>query len=196
MPPAPADWRAGLPDLRGERLLLRELRPSDAASLFKELDHPDVRRFMWTPPPNVAAFERFIDWSYTERAEGKYICYGIVPQGEEHAVGVFELRQIQPGFFRGELGFVMAPRLWGTGAFSEGAGLLLDFGFTVVKIHRVEARAAVDNDRGNAALQKMGAQREGRLKAAFVRDGVYIDQFLWAIVDADWLGNTFQPSDR
>lgn len=151
---------------------------------------------MWAPPPSPAAFERFIAWTQSERAEGKYICYGIVPQGEADAIGVFELRQLQPGFFRGELGFVMAPRLWGRGAFIEGVRLVLDFGFRVVKIHRIEARAAVDNERGNAALRKIGARREGRLRGAFLREGVSLDQYLWAILDTDWSGGTSQPRDR
>jgi ribosomal-protein-serine acetyltransferase len=166
--------------------MLRELRPSDAESLFAELTSPDVRRFMWAPPPNAAAFTQFIDWAHTERSTGKYVCYGIVPRGEADAVGVFELRQLQPGFFRGELGFVMASRLWGRGVFPEGAKLLLDFAFRTVRVHRIEARAAVDNARGNAALQKLGAQREGRLRDAFWREDHYIDQFLWAILDSDW----------
>ena len=118
---AASDWREGLPELRGEGITLRDLRPSDADALYAELTSPEVKRFMWAPPPSVAAFERFIEWAYAERAAGKYICYGIVPLGEEHAVGVFELRQLQPGFLRGELGFVMAPRLWGGCAFAEAA---------------------------------------------------------------------------
>jgi RimJ/RimL family protein N-acetyltransferase len=172
------------------------LRPSDAPTLFAELGSPEVTRFMWAPPPNVAAFERFIEWAEAERATGKYICYGIVPRGEEHVVGVFELRQLQPGFLRGELGFVMAPRLWGGGAFAEGARLMLDFAFRTVKVHRIEARAAVDNDRGNAALRKLGARREGRLRDAFWRDEQYVDQYLWAILDTDWPGQVSQPSER
>ena len=154
--------------------------------MYAELNSPEVKRFTWAPPPSAAAFERFIEWAHTERAAGKYICYGIVPKDEAHAVGVFELRQLQPGFLRGELGFVMAQRLWGRGAFIEGARLVLDFGFRVVKIHRIEARAAVDNDRGNAVLKRIGAHREGRLREAFWRDGHYVDQYLWAILDTGW----------
>lgn len=184
-PTTPADWRAGLPELAGERLTLRELRPSDAESLFSELGTPEVRRFMWAPPPNAGAFSQFIDWAHAERATGKYICYGIVPRGETDAAGVFELRQLQPGFWRGELGFVMASRLWGRGLFPEGARLMLDFAFRVVKVHRIEARSAVDNARGNAALQKLGAVREGRLRAAFWREDHYVDQYLWSILDSD-----------
>ncbi|OFV90245.1 MAG: hypothetical protein A3G76_05800 [Acidobacteria bacterium RIFCSPLOWO2_12_FULL_65_11] len=180
------DWRTGLPDLIGERLTLRELRESDADTLFVELTTPEVTRFMWAPPASALAFEHFIGWARGERATGKYICYGVVPRGEQHACGVFELRQLQPGFLRGELGFVIAPRLWGTGVFDDSVRLVLDFAFRVVKVHRVEARAAVDNDRGNAALRKLGAIREGTLTEAFWRDGHYVDQYLWAILDTRW----------
>jgi len=151
---------------------------------------------MWAPPPNAAAFGQFIDWARAERATGKYICYGIVPHGETDAAGVFELRQQQPGFLRGELGFVMDPRLWGGGAFAQGARLVLDFAFNVVKIHRIEARAATDNGRGNSALRKLGAHREGRLRAAFWRGDEYVDQYLWSILDSDWLRRDGQPSER
>jgi len=63
---------------------------------------------------------------------------------------------------------------------------LLDFAFRVVKVHRIEARAAVDNMRGNGAMRKLGAEREGTLKEAFVRDERYIDQNLWALLDTRW----------
>jgi RimJ/RimL family protein N-acetyltransferase len=186
MPATVANWRDGLPELRGERVTLRELRVADADSLYTELASPEVKRFMWAPPPSGEAFARFIEWAHAERATGKYICYGIVPTGEDRAAGVFELRPLQPGHVRWELGFVMSPRLWGRGIFVEGAKLVLDFAFGVVGIHRIEARAAVDNERGNAALEHIGARREGRLRGAFLRDAVYVDQYLWAILDTDW----------
>jgi len=179
-------WRSGLPALVGERLTLRELRVSDAPTLYSELTMPAVKRFIWAPPPSVAAFGRFIEWSHEERATGKYICYGVVPSREEHAFGVFELRQLQPGFLRGEFGFVITPRLWEERLFVEAARLLLDFAFRTVKVHRIEARATVDNDQGNAALQRLGAQREGMLKEAFWRDDHFVDQYLWAILESDW----------
>lgn len=177
-----SDWRTGLPVLTGKLVTLRELQRSDARALYSTLRRPEVARFTWPPPPSIDAFERFIEWAQAERATGKYICYGILPRGGEHVVGLFELRQLQPGFFRGELGFAIDPDVWGTGIFSESAGLLLEFAFQVVKAHRIEARAAVTNTRGNAALRKIGARQEGVLRAAFVCDGHYLDQNLWAIL--------------
>src|SRR2546428_6876379 len=181
-----ADWRSGLPILAGDRVTLRELRSSDASNLYAALTTPEALKLMWAPPPNVVAFERFIEWTQAERAAGKYICFGIVPRGEEHAWGVFELRQLQPGFLRGELGFVIAPPYWGKGIFAEAARMVLEFAFDTVKVHRIEARASVDNGRGNAALAKIGAQREGTLRDAFWCDDHFVDQYLWAILASQW----------
>ena len=185
-----------MPTLVGERVTLRELQISDASNLYAELSTPEAKQFMWAPPPNVVAFERFIEWTHGERHSGKYICYGVVPHGKKEAYGVFELRQLQPGFLRGELGFVIAPSYWGTGIFYEGAQLLLNFAFETVNVHRIEARAAIDNDRSNAALLKIGASKEGTLKDAFWRDDHFVDQYLWAILDGDWKARSVENSPK
>jgi ribosomal-protein-alanine N-acetyltransferase len=190
-----SNWRANLPQLANERVTLRELRRSDAASLNHVVRLPEIARYTWPPPPTVDALERFIEWTWTERMSGKYVCFGIVPHGAAHAAGLFELRQLQPGFFRAELGFFLDPSLWGTGLFNDAAGLLCDFAFRVLGVHRIEARASVRNARSNAALRKIGARKEGLLRAAFVSDGKYVNQNLWAIV-ASHRGDRTRHSTR
>jgi [ribosomal protein S5]-alanine N-acetyltransferase len=177
-----AQWRERLPVLASERVVLRELQTSDAASLHRVATCPEVARFNWPAPPNIKGVERFIEWTWAERAAGKYVAFGVAARGGDDAIGLFELREMQPGFFRGELGFFIDPAVWGTGLFSEAARLLLHFAFDVVGVHRIEVRATVDNPRSNMALRRLGARKEGTLRAAFVRDGKYIDQHLWAIV--------------
>ena len=53
-------------------------------------------------------------------------------------------------------------------------------------MHRLEARSAVVNGRGNGGLLKMGAVQEGILRKSFLRNGHYLDQVLYAIVEDDW----------
>jgi [ribosomal protein S5]-alanine N-acetyltransferase len=190
-PPAAAsivttDWKTGLPVLTGTRVTLRELRVSDAPSLFAMLTTEEVSRFISPPPTTVEGFERFITWANRERAAGNYACFAIVPQGMDTAVGLFQVRQLEPGWGTAEWGFALGSAFWGTGLFSEGADLVLDFVFETIGVHRLEARAAVQNGRGNGALQKVGAVREGVLRRSFLRDGQYMDQALWAILADDW----------
>jgi [ribosomal protein S5]-alanine N-acetyltransferase len=180
------DWRTGLPVLVGSTVTLRELRVSDAPSLFAMLTTEEVSRFISPPPTTVEGFERFIMWANRERAAGAYACFAIVPHGMDTAVGLFQVRQLEPGWGTAEWGFAMGSAFWGTGLFSDGARLALEFAFETVGVHRLEARAAVANGRGNAALRKLGATREGVLRRSFLRRGEYLDQALWSILAEDW----------
>ena len=63
---------------------------------------------------------------------------------------------------------------------------MVTFAFEQVGVHRLEARACVQNGRGNGALRKMGAVREAVLRRSFLKGGEYLDQNLWTIVDEDW----------
>ena len=180
-----SDWKAALPVLRGQDFTLRELRLSDAASLFTLLTTEEVTRFISPPPTTVEGFERFIQWAQRERAAGRYACFAVVPDGYDTAVGLFQVRQLDPMFGTAEWGFALGSAFWGTGLFANGAELMIDFAFDVIGATRLEARAAVANGRGNGALRKVGATQEGILRKSFLRNGRYQDQSLWAILAED-----------
>jgi RimJ/RimL family protein N-acetyltransferase len=180
------NWRASLPVLQATGVTLRELRLSDAASLLAFLTTEEVTRFISPPPTTIAGFERFIEWTQRERAAGNYVCFGIVPAGHDQAIGLFQVRQLNASFQTAEWGFAMGSDFWGTGLFVESARAVIKFTFDTIGCERLEARSCVQNGRGNGALQKVGAMREGILRQSFLRNGEYYDQVLWSIVAADW----------
>ena len=182
------NWRVALPVLKGIGVTLRELRLSDAPSLLAFLTTEEVTRFISPPPTTLAGFERFIEWTHRERAAGYYVCFGIVPDGYDQAVGIFQVRQLNGSFQTAEWGFAMGSNFWGTGIFIESARAVVAFTFTAIGAERLEARSCVQNGRGNGALQKLGATREGVLRQSFLRNGECHDQVLWSIVGADWRG--------
>ncbi len=180
------DWKQGLPVLAGSTVTLRELRASDALSLCTLLTTEEVARFISPPPTTVEGFERFIAWTLRQRRAGSYACFAVTIDSTDTAIGIFQLRELEPGFGTAEWGFAIGSAYWGTGVFKEGAELLIKFAFEAVGVHRLEARAAVLNGRGNGALRKMGALQEGVLRKSFLKDGEYLDQALWTILDEDW----------
>jgi len=181
-----SDWQAGLPTLCGKQVVLRELRASDAASLFALLTTEEVSRFISPPPNTVEGFERFIAWTIRQRSAGAYVCFAVTLQGFDTAIGIFQIRQLDPTFASAEWGFAIGSAFWGTGVFQDGAELVVDFAFETIGVHRLEARAAVQNGRGNGALQKLGAVQEAVLRKSFLRNGSYLDQVLYTILDEDW----------
>jgi ribosomal-protein-alanine N-acetyltransferase len=181
-----SDWKRQLPVLVGDRVQLRELRLSDAPSLLAMVTAPQVSRFISPPPVSVAGFERFIQWTQDERAAGRYICFAVVPHGMTTPVGLFQLRALEPTFVTAEWGFALGAPFWGTGVFMDAARLTVEFALETVGVHRLEARAASANGRGNGALAKIGAVKEAVLRQSFLRNGEYLDQVLWSIVREDW----------
>src|SRR5437763_5616712 len=87
-----SDWRTGLPVLASGSVVLRDLRASDAPSLFALLTTEEVARFISPPPTTVEGFERFIAWTHRERAAGKYACFAVTVEGYDTAVGIFQVR--------------------------------------------------------------------------------------------------------
>ena len=181
-----SDWRQQLPVLTGRQVRLRELRASDAPALFALLTTDEVARFISPPPTTIEGFERFIAWTLRQRSAGTYACFAVTVAGQDTAVGIFQVRETEPGFGTAEWGFAIGSPFWGMGLFQEGAELVLQFVFETLGAHRLEARAALRNGRGNGALRKIGAVQEGVLRRSFLRNGEYLDQALYAIVDDDW----------
>jgi ribosomal-protein-alanine N-acetyltransferase len=199
LPAAPStmkttDWRKALPVLQAGAVTLRELRLADAPSLLQMLTTAEVSRFISPPPTSVEGFERFIAWTHRERSAGRYVCFGVVPDGFEHAIGIIQVRTLGSGFDIAEWGFAIGSAFWGTGVFQTAAKQVLGFAFGEVGVHRLEARSAVGNGRGNGALQKLGATREAVLRKSFLRDGVYHDQVIWSICHDEWRQWQMRPS--
>src|ERR1700730_10631149 len=97
-PVVSSDWRQQLPVLAGTQVTLRELRTSDAASLLPMLTTAEVPRFISPPPTTVDGFERFIAWTLRQRAAGTYACFAVTIRGFDTAIGIFQVRQLDPGF--------------------------------------------------------------------------------------------------
>lgn len=181
----PDPWRHGLPVFRSDACTLRELQLEDAPTLLAHLGAEEVSRFV-AAPDSVATFERYITRAHADRQTGHYACFGVVPRGQQTAVGVFQLRPVEAGFLTAEWGFALGSAYWGTGLFVPCASQVLSFAFDTVGVQRLEARVAVINGRCNAAIRKMGAVREGVLRSSFRRNGQALDEVLWSILAEDW----------
>jgi len=184
---APADdWQSGLPVLSGERVLLREVARSDAASLASMVGAGQVPTFMSKLPTTRDGFAEYIDTTTGERAGGRVACFAVVPAGCSQAVGLIEIRLHQSGGSTAEWTFAISPQFWGLGIFQEAAQLAVDFTFAALGVNRLEARVALRNGRGNGALSKLRAVQEAVLRNSLVYNGDRLDEVLWTIVNEDW----------
>ena len=182
----PLEWWHHLPELVSGDVRLRELCLTDAPSLAETLGSAKVGEHLSSGPKSVAEAEKFIAWTRRARRAGRYICFGVTTQGVDEAVGLFQVWPLEPSFCTAEWGFALGHRYWGTGLFVTAARLVTAYAFDTIGVQRLEARSAVDNVRGNAALKKLGAVSEGVLRKCFMANGEYRDHVMWSMLADDW----------
>jgi len=146
----------------------------------------EVSRFIAPAPTTAAEYRRFIAWSRRVSTSRSHLVYGVVPQGSQQPIGLMHLWRLEPDFSVAECGFVLGEAWWGSGVFLDGARALLRYGFAEFGIHRLEARSAVGNARGNAAMRKLGLECEGRLRSCFHIEGGFADHYMWAALAHEW----------
>jgi ribosomal-protein-alanine N-acetyltransferase len=179
-------WRRALPVLSNDSVTLRGLLQSDAPHLHAQIARPAVTRYLKGSPQTVQELRSFIRWTHTQRRQGGNICYGIVPAGQERAVGLVQIWPVERDFSTAEWGFVIGESYWGSGLFVGCAQLLLDFAFRHLGVRRLESRAVDLNVRGNGVLRKLGATREGVLRAGFRNGAESYDHVMWSILASEW----------
>jgi [ribosomal protein S5]-alanine N-acetyltransferase len=179
-------WRNVPPVLTGPGVQLREVEANDAVVLLRLLSRDAIAQVIAPPPLSVDDLASRIEAARLERLDGRGICFAVLPEQQTSPVGLFRVRELERGFGSAEWEFVLAPEHWGVGLFYAAAPAVVDFAFDVLGVHRLEARAAVHNGRGNGALRKIGAVQEGVLRRSLQQEHGWVDQALWTIIADDW----------
>ena len=84
------------------------------------------------------------------------------------------------------IGYSLAQAHWGRGYATELARGLLRFGFETLGMHRIWAIVEPENVASARVLEKLGMQREGRLRDHRYAKGRWRDSVLYAILSPEW----------
>jgi [ribosomal protein S5]-alanine N-acetyltransferase len=187
-------WTDRVPPLQGDLTTLREVAASDVHPLFTLFSDPAVTAFMAPPPPTLAKFAGFVEWSHQQRAQGHGVCFGIVPDGMTAAVGILQVR-FDPAVSGAEWGFVLSTHFWSTGVFSDAANALVKFAFTTMHVERLEARIARRNQRAHAAVQKLGARFESTLESSSPEGIARDPESVFGLREHDWRNRARDPRE-
>lgn len=171
--PAESPAPRGLPILAHGRLRLREVEPADAAALAELFARPEVSAFLSPPPATPRAFEEWIEMSRGRRLEDRAACYTVMEGGA--VAGLYMCYRASATEPEAELGFALAPHLWGTGVFAPAAHLFIDSLFARWPIDRLMGRTLARNHRGLGAMRKLAAI----ITEQTVREGE--PEFVWSI---------------
>ena len=171
-------------EIRCSTCLLRPLVPADAASLALHANDRDVWLNVRDGFPHPFTLESAESYIAAAAARAPQTSFGIVVDGE--AAGNISLR---PGHdverFTAELGYFLGRRYWGRGVMTDAVRAVTRYAFEELRLHRVFAVPYAHNAASARVLEKAGYTLEGRMRRSVVKDGVVLDQWLYAATDED-----------
>jgi ribosomal-protein-alanine N-acetyltransferase len=80
------------------------------------------------------------------------------------------------------LGYWLSEELWGKGIVSEAVKLVTNYAFTQLDLIRLQASVYSKNPASMRVLEKAGYQKEGVMRNAVIKNGVVMDEHLYAIL--------------
>jgi RimJ/RimL family protein N-acetyltransferase len=174
--------------LEGSVVRLEPLAQAHTADLFAVLDD-EIWRFM---PSAVARtiedVRAMIDEAIAAARLGTEVPFAIVLRASGRAVGstrYIDIRRAHRGL---EIGWTWIGREWQrTAVNSECKRLLLEHAFEVLGALRVQLKTDARNTRSQRAIERLGAKREGVLRAHMVlADGFVRDSVMYSVIAAEW----------
>jgi len=175
------------PQLRTPRLELRPLRASDAADLHAVFSDAKVMRYWSTAPwTRIEQASDTIDQDLRQMSTGDYLRLGVELTETHSLVGTCTLFDIHPTCRRAELGYGLASTAWGRGYMHEALTALLEYGFTELGLHRVEADVDPRNAASVRALERLGFVREGLLRERWIVGTEISDTLFYGLLNREW----------
>jgi [ribosomal protein S5]-alanine N-acetyltransferase len=173
--------------LRTPRLALRPQQSTDAQALFAIYSDPVATRYLshlsWT---TIEQAHASLAKDAEARAAGQILRLAVELAGRPGLVGQVLLFNIDRQSRRAEMGYILAPSVWGQGYMHEALHALVDFAFSKLELNRLEAEIDPRNVASARSLERLGFAKEGHLPERWIVNGEVSDTGLYGLLARQW----------
>lgn len=177
-------------NLETARLTLRHFTDADLVPFMAYRNDPNVARYQGWEGISEAEAHAFI-------AEQKLVAPGVPGQWFQIAIelkgmgtlaGDCALKIDEHDERQAEIGYTLARAYQGKGIAAEAVSRVLDYAFRTLELHRVIAITDCENTASVTLLERLGLRREGHFIQNVWFKGKWADEYLYAILQHEWLG--------
>jgi ribosomal-protein-alanine N-acetyltransferase len=184
-------FRRDLPVLHGKGVMLRTPTAEDYVQWARL--RGESRTFLepWEPlwsddELDRPGWRRRLGRYREDMAQGVATAFLIFDRNTRELLGGISIGNIRHGVSESaNIGYWMGERHAGKGIMVEAVKLVCGYGFSSLRLHRVEAACIPDNHRSIRVLEKAGFRREGLLRSYLRINGEWRDHLLYALLASD-----------
>ena len=171
--------------LEGERIYLRPVGQEDAEGYFRMLFNPEMRRLTGTRQAfTLEGIRRYIDG---KTGDASTVLLLIALRDSDEVIGDIALQDIDPANRNANIRIAIdSEEHLGKGFGPESMRLLLEYGFGILNLHRIELQVFGYNVRAIKAYEKVGFKREGVQRDALYYNHRYHDSVVMSMLEDEF----------
>jgi N-acetyltransferase len=174
--------------LEGHLIQLQELAPRHLYVLEKVGKNPIIWQNLLFEGWRNDVFWSWASDTLEQQKTGKSAAFAVIDNKTGNIVGTTRFQDINLTHNKTDIGSTWYdPSVWGKGFNYEAKYLMFAHAFEVWEMGRVGFKVDERNIRSQAALEKVGASREGYIRKHLIRpDGSIRNSYLYGVTDEDW----------
>ena len=174
--------------LEGRVVRLEPVGPEHAAGLWRAANHPEIWDHIPVRVNSRPVLEALIASARAMAQAGEGLGFAIRLLQTADLVGGTSYLNVDSENRRLEIGFTwLDPAVQRTAVNTECKFLLMRHAFEELGAERVELKTDARNRRSMAALARIGATEEGRLRRHMIRpDGTFRDSVYFSVIAEEW----------
>jgi len=171
------------PELATGRLFLRRITLDDSGEIFFLRSDEIVLQFInKEPATTIKEAEDFIKRINDDIDAGEVIMWAISLRDHPgKLIGTICFWRLQKENYRAEIGYVLHPGFWQKGIMKEAILKVIEYGFTEMRLHSIEARINPNNNASAAILKSIGFVQEAYFKEDFFFQDTFFDTAVYSM---------------
>lgn len=169
------------PELETERLKFRRADLNDVNELFALRSDPNIMKYI--PRPIATSLEEASEhfkMMDEKISNNEMINWAITQKDDPKMIGTIGYFRIKPEHYRAEIGYMLLPDFHGKGYITEAITEVVNYGFTTMGLHSIEAVIDPDNLASAKALEKCNFVKEAHLRENEFYNGQFIDTVIYS----------------
>ena len=173
--------------LETSRLILRDVRASDADAFLTYMQRPEYWRNLPIEPPTAESIMALLNRSLLDQSSEPRTGFFLaaVDRHSEEIVGeaIIHVRSVRHR--QGEMGWGVSSNRTGNGLGTEIGRAIQKFGFEELGLHRICAQCRIENLASRRIMSKLGMREEGISRENVLARGSWWSSVLCSILSTD-----------
>lgn len=174
------------PILKTERLTLRDIRVTDAQSIFAMRSSGRVNQFI--ARQSMGSLEdsiKLIERTRLAYENKQAIGWAGILRDSNEIVGTCGFNQIDLPNSRAEIGGELSVDYWGKNVAIEAVVGIIKFGIGTMQLHTIEAKVSPENRGAIFLLEKIGFKKEAHYVDRIFFNNTYSDMAVYTLIEGN-----------